>query len=231
MSADGHDPSVSDEFTSVENNVDKLLAELARRGVDSLDAFYGLSMGGAMALRLLSVGNIKIGKAILDAAITPYPYPKWICKLILLKDFLCVHAIVRHPWLLEKIFQPERFAVKGHDTRAEYDALELFYKTYSNRTIKNVFWSANNYELPKQGNSTGTEILYWCAEKEVRARKEDMKFVKKFLPCARFKFLPGYNHGELMCCTRRNFTARLWSFSGPESTDLNCPAAFCMQEF
>ena len=46
-------------------------------------------------------------------------------------------------------FPPERFTLPGHDPAKEYDTMEVYLKTYSDRTIHNVFWSGNNYALPQ----------------------------------------------------------------------------------
>ena len=51
--------------------------------------------------------------------------------------------------MLEDAFPPERFTLPGHDPVKEYDAMENYLKTYSDRTIRNVFWSGNNYALPQ----------------------------------------------------------------------------------
>ena len=46
-------------------------------------------------------------------------------------------------------FPPERFTLPGHDPVKEYNTMEVYLKTYSDRTIHNVFWSGNNYALPQ----------------------------------------------------------------------------------
>ena len=39
-------------------------------------------------------------------------------------------------------FPPERFTLPGHDPVKEYDTMEVYLKTYSDRTIHNVFCRA-----------------------------------------------------------------------------------------
>ena len=62
--------------------------------------------------------------------------------------------------VLEAAFPPERFTIPGHDPVKEYDAMEAYLKTYSDRTIRNVFWSGNNYALPQMPAAGGTKITY-----------------------------------------------------------------------
>ncbi|MBP3901749.1 MAG: hypothetical protein J6D53_09925 [Blautia sp.] len=41
-------------------------------------------------IRFLATEDIPVEKAIIDAGITPYPYPKWICRLISVKDWIMI---------------------------------------------------------------------------------------------------------------------------------------------
>ena len=198
VAADGHDPEHPSDFTSVEKTVEDMTAELKRRGVAKLYGAYGLSMGGAIILRFLMTSRIPVEKAVLDGAILPYTYPKWMCKLILSKDFVLMRSLTRSRRLLELVAPPEQYTPKGHDAKKEYDNLMEFYKTYSDATIRNVFWSANNYQLPQPALPLNTEIVYWYGEKEKGARRGDMAYLQNYLPGVSFKQIDGKGHGELV---------------------------------
>ena len=85
---DGHDPKDPGDFTSVEQTVDEVTAALKRRGVTRLGAAYGCSLGGACLTRLLALGQLPIGRAIIDGGITPYQRPFFVRKLTLARDLL-----------------------------------------------------------------------------------------------------------------------------------------------
>lgn len=70
---DGHDESGTD-FVSIEKTVEDAARWLREKGIRRLDAAYGVSMGGACMLRFLATQSIPVGKAVIDAGITPYPY-------------------------------------------------------------------------------------------------------------------------------------------------------------
>ncbi len=72
-----------------------------------------------------------------------------------------MRSITKSRRLLELAAPPEKFTSEGSDPKEEYDALMEFYKTYSGRTVSNVFWSANNYELPHPAPKLDTAIEYW----------------------------------------------------------------------
>lgn len=144
-----------------------------------------------------------------DGAILPYTCPKWICKLILAKDFLLMRSLTRSRALLELVAPPEQYTPKGHDPKQEYDDLMDFYKTYSNTTIKNVFWSANNYELPHPALPPDTEIVYWYGEKEKKARRGDMAYLKNYIPGVSFTQISGKEHGELLMVYPEQWAAKV----------------------
>lgn len=197
--ADGHEPGVPGYFTSVEKTAADIADELRKRGVTRIDAAYGLSMGGAIALRFIIASGIIVDKAVIDGGITPYPYPKIVCRLISVKDFAMAWMLTRSRRILEAVAPPERYTPKGHDPEAEYDSLMDFYRnTYSARSIYNDFWSANNYELPVPMPDADTQITYWYGEYEEKARKADKIFLKEYCKMITFSKISGYGHGELV---------------------------------
>ena len=197
VSADGHDGKPGN-FISIEKTVSDIITEFKRRNVKELYAAYGLSMGGAIIVRFLATSNIPVQKAIIDGGILPYTYPKWICRLILAKDYVLMRSITKSRRLLELAAPPEKYTAEGNDPKEEYDALMEFYKTYSDRTIRNVFWSANNYELPHPAPDLNTKIEYWFGEYEKKARKKDISYISSYFHNVSFRQIEGMEHGELV---------------------------------
>ena len=87
--ADGHDETGT-EFVSLEKNAADAAKMLRQRSISRIDAMYGVSMGGATAIRFLATENMPVDRAIIDAGITPYPYPRFLCRLIALKDWCMI---------------------------------------------------------------------------------------------------------------------------------------------
>lgn len=82
VTPDGHDPEEGTAFISVEKTVDDTVRWLKTHGIDRLDALYGLSFGGGMAVRFLTIQDIPVEKVIIDAGTAPYQLPRWVCKLV-----------------------------------------------------------------------------------------------------------------------------------------------------
>lgn len=65
---DGHTAEEATTFVSIENEAEKIEAYLKKEGIKELHCLCGLSMGGAIAHRMLGRGNIKIHNIVLDGA-------------------------------------------------------------------------------------------------------------------------------------------------------------------
>ena len=105
--ADGHD-GLGTEFVSLEKYAGDATKYLRRQRIDRVDAMYGVSMGGAAVIRFLATEDIPVDKAIIDAGITPYPYPRWICRLISLWDWLTMSLAAKNYNIMKAAMPPER---------------------------------------------------------------------------------------------------------------------------
>ena len=195
---DGHQPEYPGDFTSVEQTVDEVTAYLKSRGIGRLDAAYGCSLGGACLTRLLALGEISVGRAIIDGGITPYQTPYLLRRLHLAVDVLSFRLAANNRKILEAAFPPERFTRPGRDCMQEYNAIEAYLKTYSSRTICNVFWSGNNYALPETPATCGTKIAYWYGADERKDRKDNIRFIRRYFPQIELCEFPNMAHAELV---------------------------------
>lgn len=103
-------------------------------------------------------------------------------RLLLARDCIGFRLVTRSRGILEAAFPPERFTLPGHDPKAEYDALQAYLRTYSRRTVRNAFWSGNNYALPCTPAETGTKITYWYGDDEKKDRRGNIRFIKRYFP-------------------------------------------------
>ena len=202
---DGHEPEEPGDFTSVEQTVDEVPEYLKAHGIARLDAAYGRSLGGACLTRFLALGEIPVGRAIIDGGITPYQFPYPLRKLHLAVDVLSFKIVANSRRVLEAAFPPERFTLPGHDPVEEYDAMERYLKTYSTRTIRNVFWFGNNYTLPETPAERGTKMAYWYGEDEEKDRRGNIRFIRRYFPQIQFRVFPKMAHAELVIVHSEEF--------------------------
>ena len=124
MIADGHD-ELGTEFVSLEKYAKDAAVYLKSQGIDRIDAMYGVSMGGAAVIRFLAAEDIPVARAVIDAGITPYPYPRLICRLISVKDWIMVMLGTRSLRLMKLAYPPERWTPEGEDSEEHYRIAEI----------------------------------------------------------------------------------------------------------
>ena len=208
---DGHGET-GENFVSVEHTVDEVVDWLRSQGIAALDAAYGCSLGGACLTRLLAIGEIPIDRAIIDGGITPYQRPYLARKLQLGLDVLSFKAVANNRKILEAAFPSERYTRPGHDPVKEYDAMERYLKTYSNRTICNIFWSGNNYALPEAPAACGTKIVYWYGDEEKKERRSNIRFIKNYFSQIQICEIPKMAHAELVTIYPEEFARYAQTF-------------------
>ncbi|MBQ6374166.1 MAG: alpha/beta hydrolase [Clostridia bacterium] len=210
--ADGHDEQGT-TFVSIEKNVTDAAAYLRSKGVRRIDALYGVSMGGASVIRFLATEDIPVEKAVIDAGITPYPYPKWTCRLIALKDWANVMLATRSLRIMKLAMPPDRWTPKGQDPKEHYRRILEFEKHhFSSKTIWRVFWGTNNYTMPDPVPKVATRIEYWYGEEERKARKNDLAYTLKAYPQTVPREFKGLAHAELVMMFPERFCEEVTRF-------------------
>ncbi len=188
----GYDPDVRCDFTSVEAISRDIAKWLVEHNLEDVTCLYGCSMGGSIVIRMLAYNMVNVHSAVIDGGITPYQLPWILTRLIALKDFLLIYSgKLGGARLLEKAFSTDELSKED----VEYAAKVL--KMISAKTIWRTFDSCNNYSLPGSIHSDCGHIEYWVAEKEVKARKNDVAYVRKRMPRTVFRKIKNVGHGGL----------------------------------
>ena len=210
--ADGHDEQGT-EFVSIEKTVRDAAEYLQKKDIRHIDAMYGVSMGGASVIRFLATESIPVDKAIIDAGITPYPYPRFICRLISCWDWITVMLGTKSMTLMKLAMPPERWTPEGEDPEEHYRRIFEFEKRhFSPRTIYRVFWSTNNYAMPEPVPHVDTKIEYWYGEEEKKARKNDLAYTRKVYPQTVPREFKGLAHAELVLMFPERFYEEVTRF-------------------
>ncbi len=205
----GYDFEQNSDFTSVEQIADDLNSWLPEHNVAGLHAVYGCSMGGSIALLTTLGQKVPIKHCIMDGGITPYQIPWIFTRLIALKDYLMMMiGKIGGVGLLEKAFATDEYSKE--DLQYVADVL----KHSSSKTLWRTFESCNNYKLPDPVPLMDTSIHYWYAEGEEKARKADIKFMKKTFPKTEFVRLPQLGHAGLVLLKPELFADMIMKLDG-----------------
>ncbi len=217
--ADGHDEQGT-EFISVEKYAGDAAGYLKREKISEIEGMYGISMGGAAVIRFLAAENIPVKKAIIDAGITPYPYPKFLCRMIAVKDWIVMMIGTKSYTAMKIAMPPDRWTPEGEDPEEHYRKIYEFEKHhFSSRTIYNVFWSANNYEMPDPVPAVKAKITYWYGEEEAEARKNNLAYTLAAYPQTVPHEFRGMAHGELVMMFPERFYSEATKFLEEQEND------------
>ena len=167
---------------------------------------------GGMVVRFLTSQNIPVDRAIIDAGTAPYQYPKWICLLIGVRDFLMLKIARSSVKLMEAAFPTDHFARNPKNAAQEYEQIRQYLKGYSDKTIWNIFWSANNYEVPRTAPWLDTRIQFWVGTDEWGSRYRDLKWTKQYLPQLEIVKIPQMMHGEFVMMHPEEFAQKAMEF-------------------
>ncbi len=188
----GYDPDVKNDFTSVEEIAEDLEDKLIEKGLTDVTCIYGCSMGGSIVTRILADNRLHIRNAVIDGGITPYQLPRFITRLIAVRDFLMISTgKIGGAKLLEKAFSTDELSEE--DVQYAAKVLDMM----SARTIWNTFDSCNNYSMPADVHTDCLNIEYWVAEKEVHDRRWDVAYIRKIFPHTIFRKIENVGHGGL----------------------------------
>ncbi|WP_234120864.1 alpha/beta fold hydrolase [Clostridium hydrogenum] len=186
----GHDLSIKEDFTSVEEVVCETENWLFNKGYDKIDGLYGLSMGGGLAIHMLANNRIKVKYAVIDGGMTPYELPWLVTRFIVVRDFIMLELGRSSKKLVERFFPPDKYT---------NEVIDGFYKAlrhYNGKSIWRVFESCNNYLMPDPLPMLDTKIEYWYGEREEKDRALDIKYVKKIWTNVKFRKIMDSGHGE-----------------------------------
>ncbi len=117
--------------------------------------------------------------------------------------------------MIRKVSPPSQWTQDGWEQEDFYRRVYDFEKHhFSARTNYNVFWSANNYEMPNPIPRLDTEIEYWYGTSETKARRADIDCVRKTFSQTRFRELKGYAHAQLVVVHPEGFCKTAMQFLG-----------------
>ena len=107
---------------------------------------------------------------------------------------------------------PERYARDTEHYRAEYEEMRKYLKTFSDKTIWNIFWSANNYSVPEKAPAISSKIQFWVGDEEWPGRYRDLKWYREYLPQIEVVTIPHMMHGEYVMMHPKEFALQALAF-------------------
>lgn len=193
---DGHGEEYQRDYISTENSAQQIMDYIKNNCNGKLFAIGGVSLGGQIAIELLSLDSDIAQKAIIDGSICiPQPNLSRISTIVVKifgKLMFSKSASKIQLSLMEKIYpnmaypeEIENYYVEDMP-RLPMKTLVKMYKTYMGK-----------YRLKESITESKAQVLYIYGEKEMRCVKESAKLFQKMHPDCILYEAKGYNHGYL----------------------------------
>ena len=193
---DGHGEEYQKDYISTENSAQQILEYIKNNCDRKLFVIGGVSLGGQIAIELLSLDSDIAEKAIIDGSICiPQPKLARICTVIVKlfgKIMFSKSASKIQLSLMKKMYpnmaypeEIENYYIEDIP-RIPIKTLVTIYQTYMGR-----------YRLKDTITESKAQVLYIYGEKEMKCVKESAKLFQKMHPDCTLYEAKGYNHGYL----------------------------------
>ena len=193
---DGHGEEYQKDYISTENSAQQIMEYIKNNCDRKLFAIGGVSLGGQIAIELLSLDSDIAEKAIIDGSICiPQPKLARICTVIVKlfgKIMFSKSASKIQLGLMKKMYpnmaypeEIENYYIEDMP-RLPIKTLVTIYQTYM-----------GEYRLKHAIKESKAQVLYIYGEKEMKCVKESAKLFQKMHPDCTLYEAKGYNHGYL----------------------------------
>ena len=194
---DGHGEEWAVPYESTEKTADQLMDYIDAQCGGHLFALCGVSLGGQIAIELLSRRADLARKAIIDGSLCiPQPLLGRFCiasvRLFgrwMFSEKACRRQLALMPRVLpQKMLYPKEIqAYYLQDMpRLPMATLETMYRTYM-----------MTYRLKDSIRETRAQVMYWYGEKEMGCVKQSARLFRQMVPSCEIVEAKGYGHGYL----------------------------------
>ncbi|WP_311537632.1 alpha/beta hydrolase [uncultured Anaerococcus sp.] len=185
---DGHCPSDENDLNSMGEEISKIENYILKNLKGNLYGLCGFSMGGTLAVDLISRGNICVEKVLLDAPITAelgwkaYPYTQ---------------AFIIGTTMIKKSISIPKFMIDWLMGKDNDSVIEMTYKKISKKSIKNVCKYIFHYQINENLRNFHKPVLFWRGRQE-QVPEISQDNLMKYLPQMKVEIFEGMGHGQYL---------------------------------
>jgi pimeloyl-ACP methyl ester carboxylesterase len=204
---DGHGEEAAIPYVSTEASADAIIEYIDHNCGGRLYALSGVSLGGQIAIELLSRRKDIARKAIIESGVClPQPFLMSYSLFALKLSGRLMFSESFNRWALKMM--PERM-------RLPQELQELYLRdlpAVRPESLEAVFRTYFRYELKESLKESQADTAYWYGGKEVRAVRQSAERLREFLPATSILCLPGYIHAEISTYHPNEWIERAESF-------------------
>jgi len=206
-SLEGHEDSNRTIFSSVEKNATDIIDWLVQNGYSNISGLIGISLGGAIAIKIVSMNQLKILYAVFDAGIVPLKkhgikeLGEVVSNLIM---FYCAHSLT----LMKVVSIPK---IYGGLSNAKLLCSTM--KSISFTTARNVFYGVDTYKLQSISvDGCLPKMEYWYGSLEQKEREVMALKLREIFPELKIRVFDGYRHAQLCLDKPGQYVSALETF-------------------
>lgn len=189
---DGHGEEAGVPYTSTEKIADQFLDYIDCNCSGKLFALSGVSLGGQIAIELLSRRADLAEKAIIESGLcNPQPF------LLKYSRFVYKHF---GKWLFSKKFNQWALTMLPKQMHLPDEIAALYLRdipAVKVETMNRIFETYYHYQLKDSLKDSQADIIYWYGSKELKCIKQSGLRFKSYVEKCQLIELPGYRHSEI----------------------------------
>ena len=184
---DGHADSGA-AFTTIEDNAARLISYIDTHFAGQVTAIGGLSLGGQVALEMLSQRPDICRFALIESALIK---PSKVTAALIYPTFVMSYGLIKQRWFAK--LQADYLGIPK-------DLFEDYYRDTCAITKEDMiaFLKSNCiYEIKIGLAKTTAKVKIVVGEKEQKSILDSAKLLHKTIPGSEMEILPGLRHGDL----------------------------------
>lgn len=196
---DGHAES-GREFTSIEDNAAEIIEFIEKELGGSVLLIGGLSLGGQVALEILSQRKEICQYAIIESALV---IPSKFTYSLIKPAFGSCYGLIYHRWFAKLQFK---------SLRIKKELFEDYYRDTCRITKGNMiaFLQANSiYSIKESIGNTRAKVYVFVGEKENRAMRDSAKLIHEKIQGSKLQKLSKMYHGEFSLNYAREYVDKI----------------------
>ena len=186
------------QFTSIDDQAQRLIAYVQEHLNGRLDVAYGLSLGGKILSRIMERNEVTIDHAIMDAA-PLLPLSRWCVNPLRYYQSINVWTCYHWTGFWKLVFHSHYFDV----------LLDECKKAWPSGKGKAVRDGYKDVYTNKLESIHGSDIHYWYGTKEAFVAKPQAEHLLKLYPGTHVEVFPKMNHGQLLIDHPEEIAARI----------------------
>lgn len=199
---DGHCQSDLNDLESMEEEISKIENYILKNLKRNLYGLCGFSMGGTLAVDLISRGNISVEKVLLDAPI--------IAELGW-KAYLYTWAFIIGTYIIKKSIPIPKFMIDWLMGKDNESIIEMTYLNISKRTIKNVCKYIFHYQINENLRNFHNPVIFWRGSQE-QVPEISQENLIKYLQQMKVEIFEGLGHGQYLHDHPESYARKLKAF-------------------